>query len=157
MAITDSKTKKKLVKFKTIFARNLDDLSKRSSLQPKELATIFGVSARQYRRWRNPLEPDLPKHYVMPQIAEYFKVSIDQLYSAKGVGFARNNQEIKLLEMIRLGKRNLPIELIYEALTMLLGGMSNGDRISWMEIGHRLSNYYSQTKKAIQEGQDKEE
>jgi hypothetical protein len=73
------------------------------------------------------------------------------------VGFARNNREIKLLQMIRLGKKNLPIELIYEALTMLLGGMSNGDRLAWMEMGHRLSKYYSQLKKIKEEEEGKEE
>lgn len=71
-------------------SENFKKLRRDSDLTQEQAAEIFGVSPQAVSRWENGAScPDIT---LLPIIADYFNVSIEELL---GVGDARKNQQIK--------------------------------------------------------------
>ena len=60
---------------------NIQALRKEKHLTQEELAEVFGVTSQSISKWELGLScPDIS---VLPEIADYFKVSIDELIGYK--------------------------------------------------------------------------
>ena len=79
----------------TTFSTTLQTLRKNRGVTQEQLATHLGVSPQAVSKWENGSYPDGD---LLPQIADYFEVSIDYLY-----GRAKDNVSIEqqLLEAIK--------------------------------------------------------
>ena len=79
----------------TTFSTTLQTLRKNRGITQEQLATHLGVSPQAVSKWENGSYPDGD---LLPQIADYFEVSIDYLY-----GRAKDNVSIEqqLLEAIK--------------------------------------------------------
>ncbi|MBQ8799008.1 MAG: helix-turn-helix transcriptional regulator [Lachnospiraceae bacterium] len=79
----------------TTFSTTLQTLRKNRGVTQEQLATYLGVSPQAVSKWENGSYPDGD---LLPQIADYFEVSIDYLY-----GRAKDNVSIEqqLLETIK--------------------------------------------------------
>ena len=79
----------------TTFSTTLQTLRKNRGVTQEQLATHLGVSPQAVSKWENGSYPDGD---LLPQIADYFEVSIDYLY-----GRAKDNTSVEqqLMETIR--------------------------------------------------------
>ena len=79
----------------TTFSTTLQTLRKNRGVTQEQLATYLGVSPQAVSKWENGSYPDGD---LLPQIADYFEVSIDYLY-----GRAKDNVSLEqqLLEAIK--------------------------------------------------------
>ena len=79
----------------TTFSTTLQTLRKNRGVTQEQLATHLGVSPQAVSKWENGSYPDGD---LLPQIADYFEVSIDYLY-----GRAKDDVSIEqqLLEAIK--------------------------------------------------------
>jgi len=71
----------------TTFSTTLQTLRKNRGVTREQLATYLGVSPQAVSKWENGSYPDGD---LLPQIADYFEVSIDYLY-----GRAKDNVSIE--------------------------------------------------------------
>ena len=62
-------------------AENLQLLRKQKGVTQEELAEIFGVSSQSISKWE--LGINCPDITLLPKLAEYYKVSIDELLGYK--------------------------------------------------------------------------
>ena len=79
----------------TTFSTTLQTLRKNRGVTQEQLATYLGVSPQAVSKWENGSYPDGD---LLPQIADYFEVSIDYLY---GRGKDNVSLEQQLLEAIK--------------------------------------------------------
>ena len=71
----------------TVFATTLQRLRKQRGVTQEQLATYLGVSPQAVSKWENGSYPDGD---LLPQLADYFEVSIDYLY-----GRAKDNVSLE--------------------------------------------------------------
>lgn len=124
---------------KTIFANNLKRLRLESKLKQNALADLFETDARTWRRWESPTDRHWPPAHQIPRLANVFNCSIDDLFDFEPTWLAQTAEERELLMIARQANPNLPRRQIINALVLVLGKLTGGDRKAWLDIGNRLA------------------
>lgn len=75
----------------TIIGKNIAKLRKANGVKQDEVARFVGVTAQAVSKWENGGVPDTE---LLPKIAEFFKVSIDELFGMQ------NNRHIDIQDVI---------------------------------------------------------
>ena len=75
----------------TMIGKNIAELRKAKGVKQDEVARFVGVSAQAVSKWENGGVPDTE---LLPRIAEFFKVSIDELFGLQ------NNRTVNLYDAI---------------------------------------------------------
>jgi len=84
----------------TIFSTTLQTLRKNRGVTQEQLATHLGVSPQAVSKWENGSYPDGD---LLPQIADYFEVSIDYLYGRAKDNVSIEQQLIDTMQAINVG------------------------------------------------------
>ena len=97
-----------------LIGRNIAELRKTKGVKQEELAKFVGVSAQAVSKWENGGVPDTE---LLPRIAAFFQVSIDELFGVQA-GVAANIQEA-ILEDITQTKGEDRIARAFELCWMI--------------------------------------
>ncbi len=84
----------------TTFSTTLQTLRKNRGVTQEQLATHLGVSPQAVSKWENGSYPDGD---LLPQIADYFEVSIDYLYGRAKDDVSMEQQLIDAIQAINVG------------------------------------------------------
>lgn len=120
-----------------ILNKRIGELRKKKGVTQDELAEYMGVSAQAVSKWENGLScPDI---MALPQLAEYFKVPIDDLF-----------QEENTVRLVPSEERKDPSKLLFRVKVL----SAEGDRVKLnlpmplvkaaVEIGTRLPQVANQ-------------
>lgn len=110
------------------FGENLKEYRHKRNLTQEKLADFLGVSFQTISKWeRGDTYPDIT---MLPEIASFFKVSIDDLL---GVNRAENEEEIK--NRIREYDNLTDDELIAKQINDLIGKYPNDFRVQLRYMG----------------------
>lgn len=82
----------------TKFSSQLQKLRKQKQITQEQLAVQLGVSSQAVSKWENGSYPDGD---LLPKLADYFEVSIDELYG-------RSNGEVSLEQQIMHALKSVP-------------------------------------------------
>lgn len=106
--------------FKIALALNLRRLREMRNILPGELAAELGMSERNYYRLEDPGKGGVaPKISVIPILASFYQVSIDELFGLVLPSSSGNQEEAVLLAMVR----KMPVDT-RKAFYLLAGTIS---------------------------------
>lgn len=125
---------------KAIFANNLKRFRLESKFKQKALSDLFSTDPRTWRRWESATDNHWPAPHLLPRLAQTFNCSIDDLFEHEPQGLAQTEDERELLMVARQAAPNLPRRQIINALVLVLGKLTAGDRKAWLDIGNRLAD-----------------
>lgn len=125
---------------KQAFGRNLKRLRQSSPYQQKALAERFKVDASTWRRWENPDNKHWPPSYLLPELANIFNCSIDELFEHDPQYLPQTQDERELLMVARHANPKLPRHQMINALSLILGKLSAENRKVWLSVGNALAN-----------------
>ncbi len=110
-----------------------------SEIEQVEFARTFKVSTRTWRRWEDTLDPSYPNAGLIPQIAQIFHCSTDDLFKHEPDWLPQILEERELLRAIRKGGQQAFVRLMASTLNLALKTLNDGDMAAWVDIGRRLS------------------
>lgn len=126
---------------KQTFASNIRMLRKQKKLTQDEAGSVFGVTGRHWRRFETPSDSTLPDVELSMQIADYFGVTLNDLYDSTESQLLTPN-ELELIKSMRRSAKakRLPMQFIAHALILKIEKLNDADRRAWIALGHRLAD-----------------
>lgn len=101
-----------------IIGQNIAELRKQKGIRQEELARFVGVTAQAVSKWENGGVPDTE---LLPKIAEFFGISIDELFGVKGKKSV-SLQDMILDDIVNTGEENR-IDRAFELCWMIQQSM----------------------------------
>lgn len=123
---------------KETFGSNLKRLRLNSQFNQKELATMFNIDTRTWRRWES-TQNTWPPAGELPKLANTLNCSIDDLYEHDPTFLPQTRDERELLMVSRMANPNLPRRQIINAITYALGKLTPANRKLWLDLATVLS------------------
>ena len=123
---------------KATFGSNLKRLRLNSPFNQKELAAMFNIDTRTWRRWES-TQNTWPPSGELPKLANTLNCSIDDLYGHDPAFLPQTRDERELLMVSRMANPNLPRRQIINAITYALGKLTPTNRKLWLELAAVLS------------------
>ena len=95
------------------FGKKLRQLRIKHNMSQKELGLLVHVTAQAVSKWEHDLSE--PEFRVVKEIADFFQISVDQLFSSK--------LSAPYTGVLFTGKRSVKMRRLYDILTLFLSGL----------------------------------